>query len=756
MTKNEIKCETPGETPELCEQDSKEYDNLNGYYINISYSDDLFSILVYNMELLDEKKYEIEIELNDLLKKHDIMKQLRNMQKIFDFFNDLIEKNNFSIIQEDKFIKFFFYLGSKNSNEKNDKIGFLLKLDKKKDKSEYIKFLCKSIRKSRSKNIEQEQSKLKIESLESDKKLLNESINKEDNSKEIKLIELNCDKCPLIPSFQLDTKKTIKTINSRCSNGHLNKNIELLSYLEKAKKFSKYNYKCNCQKSDTDTNSTDLFYCEKCQILFCKMCSGEKHSEHRSIPEESMNYYCIQHMKQFSSFCKKCQKNFCSDCEEHKAHDIYHFDDLIIFQEDFDKIIKKSESINNRLKECIDLIDIYEKEFIEKINKLKNLYQTEMNLINDFISKYSKCLHDYIFCFQVIQNLDNIENFSFDEEKIIKTEDSFYEKTKKLINIFKEYDNVDSDKNFKLIKSFQRKETIYSMCYSKKYNYIFFGKEKKIEILNSDLDLITSFKELDDKIAYIKELWDDKFLVVDLHKNIKILELKDNKVTLFKSIETKDEKNFVGTGTCTKNIIVGGDQYLSIIGKTLLLGFKMIQSFDLGGFISNIVEIDSNSFLVGQSHQKRIIIYSNKTFKELYRINDIALRGNNYSISKLTDKFVGITGFEKMEARKACIFLLSIETKQICKKFYSNNIESFSVIIKLNENEFIVGGVEFEKDEHSDLIAFSLENKSNKVNFKILTEFKRAVCDTFEALMGFNNTIIVSDSSSNLKVFEIK
>ena len=124
MTKNEIKCETPGETPELCEQDSKEYDNLNGYYINISYSDDLFSILVYNMELLDEKKYEIEIELNDLLKKHDIMKQLRNMQKIFDFFNDLIEKNNFSIIQEDKFIKFYFIWEVKIQMKKMIKLVF--------------------------------------------------------------------------------------------------------------------------------------------------------------------------------------------------------------------------------------------------------------------------------------------------------------------------------------------------------------------------------------------------------------------------------------------------------------------------------------------------------------------------------------------------------------------------------------------------------------------------------------------------------
>ena len=103
-------------------------------------------------------------------------------------------------------------------------------------------------------------------------------------------------------------------------------------------------------------------------------------------------------MNQFSSFCKNCRKNLCSDClENHKDHDIYNFDILIIFESEFNKIIKKSENIISRLKEYINLLDEYQKEFIEKINKLKNTYQTEIYLINDFINNYSKCLHDYIF-----------------------------------------------------------------------------------------------------------------------------------------------------------------------------------------------------------------------------------------------------------------------------------------------------------------------------------------------------------------------
>ena len=163
-------------------------------------------------------------------------------------------------------------------------------------------------------------------------------------------------------------------------------------------------------------------------------------------------------MNQFSSFCKICRKNLCSDClENHKDHDIYSFDILIIFENEFNKIINKSENIISQFKKYINVIDEYQKEFIEKINKLKTMYQTEINLINNFISNYSKCLHDYIFNYQVIQNLDNIDKFSLDEDKILSKDDSFSEKTQKLMNIFSEIET--NNKNIKLIKSYKNKET---------------------------------------------------------------------------------------------------------------------------------------------------------------------------------------------------------------------------------------------------------------------------------------------------------
>ena len=385
---------------------------------------------------------------------------------------------------------------------------------------------------------------------------------------------------------------------------------------------------------------------------------------------------------------------------------------------------------------------------------MHRIYETEINLIKDIISQYSKCLENYLFNYQIIKNLDNIDNFSFDEKYDLKEDDSFADKTQKFMDIFEGFNDINKNK-IRIIKNYKKNETIYSICFLEKNKSLAFGLDKKINIYDSKLNLITEFTKLEGKIAYIKELWDNRFLVIDLNKSVKILQLKDDTISLIKSIETKDEKNFVGTGLCTKKIICGGNNYLSIIGESFLFGYSLNESKDLNGFISNIIEIDSESFLVGQSHNRRIIVFSNKTFKELYKIENICMRGNNYSITKINDKYIGIAGYEKNEERNACLYILSIESKQICKKYYSDNIESFMVIVKLNNNKIILAGSGEDKDEHSDIILLKIEEKLEQINIKKIAQFKRAFSDTLEAITIFNNLIVASDSSSNLKTFEI-
>ena len=755
MFKNEFQYTPYGETPLPNESDSTEYEDLNGYFVYINYNNDFFSIIIYNLEVLDQKQYECEIELEELFKKHSTFKKLGSITKIYEFLNDLIVKNNYQIIQNENIIDFYFFLEGINSKNENSKICFKLKANKRKDKDEYIKVLKKSLIKVRQEIKAKELSKSEIKEINHEINEIKLDTDNKNKKTENKLLDFNCDKCPLIPSIILSTNKFNIIEECRCQNGHITNKIELLNYLEKGKKISKCRDNCSCNKKENSSNT--LFYCDNCKIIFCQNCSSKEHNEHKTVSSVAMNFYCIKHMKQFSSFCKNCQVNICIDCEEeHKSHKIYNFDILIVFENEFEKKIKKSEKIVNHLNTMINLIDDYREEFIEKLNKVKNVYQIKINLIKNFISQYSQCLRDYLFNYHIIQNLDNLDNFPLNNDKILSKNDTFYEKTQKLLNIFNEINDEKKNRNIKLLKSDRKNETIYSMCYLQQHNSIAFGLDKKINIYNTKFESIASFSELDGKIAYIKELWDGKFLVVDLHKNVKILELNDYKITLYKKIETKDEKNFVGIGINTKYIICGGDQYLSILGKSIIFGYKMMKFLDLEGFISNIVEIDSKSFLVGQSHNKRIIIFSNENYKELYKIENIELRSNNYSISKLSDKYVGIAGSEKNTTKNACLFILSLEAKQICKKFYDNNIESFMVIVPINNYEFTLAGKGKYRDDHSDIVLLSLEPTKDNVDINKISEFKRALCDTLESIISVNNLIVATDSSSNMKIFEIK
>ena len=752
MEEIEIDEEYLGETKRDYDTDSKQYENLNGYYINISYLNDKLSIILYNLELLDEKKYELEIELNDILKKHSIFKNYRTMKKVFNFLNELIHEKHYTINEGSESLIFSFLIEDKE----NDKIDFEINIEEKVNKKEYIRILRNIIFQSRNEINFEQNSKTEIKLNKQNKN--HELITKGDTdckneTLETKLFNFNCDKCPLIPAIKLDNKKINYIVDSFCQNGHKSSKVELLTYLNNGKTFSKNNFNCKCEKNEN--NSNNLFYCDECKKLFCDICYPEAHSEHKTISIEKINFFCIEHTKQFSSFCKKCQKNICTECEAlHKNHKIFHFDDLIIFEDEFEKKIKKSEKIIQRLNEYKKQLDIYKNEFLEKIEELHRIYETEINLIKDMISQYSKCLNNYLFNYQIIKNLDNIDNFSFDEKYDLKEDDSFVDKTQKFMDIFEGFNDINKNK-IRIIKNYKKNETIYSICFLEKNKSLAFGLDKKINIYDSKLNLITEFTKLEGKIAYIKELWDNRFLVIDLNKSVKILQLKDDTISLVKSIETKDEKNFVGTGLCTKKIICGGNNYLSIIGESFLFGYSLNESKDLNGFISNIIEIDSESFLVGQSHNRRIIVFSNKTFKELYKIENICMRGNNYSITKINDKYIGIAGYEKNEERNACLYILSMESEQICKKYYSDNIESFMVIVKLNNNKIILAGSGEDKDEHSDIILLKIEEKLEQINIKKISQFKRAFCDTLEAITIFNNLIVASDSSSNLKTFEI-
>ena len=398
------------------------------------------------------------------------------------------------------------------------------------------------------------------------------------------------------------------------------------------------------------------------------------------------------------------------------------------------------------------LLDSYKKEFIEKIEILKNYYILEKKIIEEIFSQYSKETYNY----QVIQNLRNITDFSF-EEININSKESFSQKTKNILRIFDKFDAQNSKKKgIKLIKKIVVDESIHSLCYLKKHNLIAVGLNKKIILFDSKFNIKSTNKILDDKITYINELSDGKIVVANLNKYINILEIKEGKFEIYKTIETKEEKNNVVSEISNKNIICGGYQYLSVIEPSFFFKYSLKKTLELKTFISNIVEIDEESFLIGLSEEHKIMIYSNNDNELISQINNIYLKGNNYSISKISKDLIGIAGYDKSDTLSACIYFFSRVKRNICNKYYLNNVESCLAISKFSKDEFICACTGLDIDKYSDLILLSYKIESKQLIVNKKTDFKRGYYNEIKAIITYDNNIIAFDNSSNLKVWSFE
>ena len=139
------------------------------------------------------------------------------------------------------------------------------------------------------------------------------------------------------------------------------------------------------------------------------------------------------------------------------------------------------------------------------------------------------------------------------------------------------------------------------------------GAPKSIELYDLNLKFINSFK-LSASVHYISELREGKFLVNEASSNVKIFEVKERKVQLYKTIETFDADNFIGIELENKSIICGGlNKYLSVIEPSLVNKYELKKSILLDDNPVSMVELDKYSFLVGLPYENTIIAFSNET-----------------------------------------------------------------------------------------------------------------------------------------------
>ena len=226
-------------------------------------------------------------------------------------------------------------------------------------------------------------------------------------------------------------------------------NLDDLS-AENLNKLSKTPFmKCNICSQDLKlmTPPRQLYMCT-CHAIMCPQCYKEKHHEngHYKVEVENRNYKCLNHDKNFTSYCLDCNMNICDSCiSQHPEpdHEVLKFHNLNP-KEDY---IKKIEDEIKLQKE--NLNDFYEnsKKILENIYNYLNKY---ILIEKTFLKRYRSNVRN----FQLLQNIRNrsifYDNDIFHDIKQFKDEKKDEKKLKDLIEILKKVQTIYINKEVKI------------------------------------------------------------------------------------------------------------------------------------------------------------------------------------------------------------------------------------------------------------------------------------------------------------------
>ena len=195
----------------------------------------------------------------------------------------------------------------------------------------------------------------------------------------------------------------------------------------------KLNNKGNCKKNE-------FFKCLNCKRNLCLFCKTNHDEKNSIILYNQKNYICQTHYQPLIKYCLKCKKNICNECHEHDEHDSILFANII-------PNFKEKKKILNEMKICINSYNASIKDVIIQLNKfsedINQFYEINKRILNNY------CDNNHLN-FQILKNLDEINNNNKIYEKLKKI-NSDYTSKEKVFDILILYENLNNIMNDSLI-----------------------------------------------------------------------------------------------------------------------------------------------------------------------------------------------------------------------------------------------------------------------------------------------------------------
>ena len=478
--------------------------------------------------------------------------------------------------------------------------------------------------------------------------------------------------------------------------------------------------KDKCKRCNSFLENTLKYKCKSCQNYYCSACFiFHKHIKQNINNILIISTKCNNHNANIMHYCIKCKKYLCNYClknkNTHQEHITKNLYNLMPSKQTINKI-------KNRIKEYDEImndIDIWLKEFEQKIKRLKQNLKDEKELFQKLILNFNQSFINYSY----FTNFSYLNKYSkcFNNEYLDNfSKSSTFEDKGKLL-----FEYLIHEKN-KLLKS-EPEIDIYNNNILRNCNII----NNSIIVKISD-NYFFKYSEIERKVKIVKYKIKDNKIIEDIKAektftsriyDVSIFNNLDNTYTIYACLSNNktitvfnfDSENYVLSNSEDKiykpenghfkkiiqlphEFVVTSDDdyYIDIWIKEQETGekYSYLKDIKLKHDISDILFVNSEYFISSQNYDKKIYFYDIKSLSIEKSLNNIDCSHTQNSLFIFNEEYI-IISCEKGFA------LIYIKTKEFIQYIedYINKYEKKELYLDSNNLIYIKYFYSYEEGE---------------------------------------------------------
>ena len=178
-----------------------------------------------------------------------------------------------------------------------------------------------------------------------------------------------------------------------------------------------------------------IFYCSVCFI----------YDEHIKVDTTNLNIIknkCTFHQDDLNYFCKECRKYFCIKCiklnesGDHDEHEYFNILDIMPTINEIKNLEKKIIEKEKVYDDLINSLDIWCKQLLKKVEKLKEKLHKEIELLKKLFFNFNQNFANLAYCINFHNIYDYIKNINNESLNKFYISNNFEFKTKYLFELF--------------------------------------------------------------------------------------------------------------------------------------------------------------------------------------------------------------------------------------------------------------------------------------------------------------------------------